>query len=107
MRPVYFGPLVNGDIRIIPMDQRVPPPFQTMIQVTVTGAATYGVEVTNDNLFDPAVTPTWRNSDTAALNPGATATQRGLQTTPVTGVRVSMTAGAGSIAIMVQQMGPR
>ena len=107
MRPIYFGPLVSGDTRIIPMDQRVPPPFQTMIQVTVTGTVTYGVEVTNNNLFDPSVTPAWRNSDTAALNPGATATQRGLQTTPVTGIRITVTAGTGSIVSMVQQMGPR
>ena len=105
MRPIYFT-LTNGQSQIVPLDIYLTP-FQVSIECEVVTAATYGVETTRDNVQDPTVTPLWSNSDVAALNPGAVATQRGVQTTPVTALRVSMTAGAGSLKVRIVQSGIR
>ena len=104
MRPIYFT-TVNGDAKVVPLDIYIQPPFQVMIECEVVGAATYGVETTRDNIFDPTVTPIWTASDVAALNPGAVATQRGYQTTPCRALRFSQTAGAGGVKCKVIQQG--
>ena len=104
MLPSYFT-LTNGQSKIIPVDIYTAPPFQVALEAEVVTAATFGVEVTKDNIFDPTVTPSWSNTDVAGLNPGASATARGTQTTPVRAFRFSMTAGAGSLKCKLWQQG--
>lgn len=104
-RPIYFT-ITGVGVQIVPLDVYLTP-FQVSIECEVVTAATYGVETTRDNVQDPAVTPLWSNSDVAALNPGAVATQRGVQTTPVTALRVNVTVGGGSLKVRIVESGIR
>lgn len=106
MRPIRFN-LATNTSQIVPLDQRAAPPFQVEIECEVVTAATYGVEATLDDVQDPTVTPLWFPVDAVGLAAGATTTQRGLQTTPCTALRVSKSAGAGSINVTIFQQGTK
>ena len=71
----------------------------------VTGAATYSIQVTADNIYDPTVTPTWFNVDaTANANLiGATTSQQGTVDIPCLALRINQTVGAGSVTMSVAQ----
>lgn len=81
-------------------------PVNLTVAVKVTGACTYNVEYTLNDIFDPAFTQvgaTWFNHPTLAA--GQTTTKDCTITWPVTGVRINQTAGAGSAAVIVLQAG--
>lgn len=81
-------------------------PVNIEIVVRVTGACTYNVEYTLDDIFSPTFTQaaaTWFNHPTLAA---AQTTTKDCQITwPVTGIRINQTAGAGSSATTVLQAG--
>lgn len=67
----------------------------------VTGSATYGIEVTPDDIFDPAVAPQAYPCDIVALAAGATTTQSGSLLKAARAVRINQTVGAGSVELTV------
>jgi hypothetical protein len=106
MRPIYQT-LLDATPLVVPLDVYLTP-FQVSIECEVVGTATYGVEKTLDSVWDPAnITPVWSPTDITVLNAGATATQRGVQTTPCTALRFIKSAGAGSVKVRVVQSGVR
>jgi len=75
------------------------------LQAVVTGAATYSVEVTLDNpLRPPAAGVTWFPCPIATLV-GASTNQLGALQDFVLGIRLNQTAGAGSVALTIIQVG--
>ncbi len=81
-------------------------PIAIEIAVKVTGAATYNVEYTLDDIFSPTFTQvgaTWFNHPTLAA--GQTTTKDCQITWPVTGIRINQTAGANTTAAIVLQAG--
>lgn len=91
---------------VIPCDLYLTP-TNISLQVTVTGAATYTVEYTNDDVFAVGYNPNAASSQWTALT-GMTAATANASTTivsPVTAVRMRQTAGAGSTTLRVVQAG--
>lgn len=66
--------------------------------VVVTGTITYTVQHTFDDIYNPAVTPTWFNH--AYVN-AQTANADGNYAYPVAAIRLISTAGTGSATITV------
>lgn len=77
---------------------------EVSLQVVVTGAATYTVQQTLDNVFDPAITPTWFDHPDANLV-GATANKQGDYAYVPFALRLVQTAGAGSARLTAIQAG--
>lgn len=81
-------------------------PVSIEVLVRVTGACTYNVEYTLDDVYAAGFVPgsaTWLNHPTLAA--GQTTTKDCQFTWPVTGIRINQTAGAGSSATTVLQAG--
>lgn len=75
------------------------------VNTVVTGAATYTLEYTSDNVQAAAYTPGAGDWKAHPLMAGATAGDLVELTSPVTAVRLNQTAGAGSVQAIVQQAG--
>lgn len=82
---------------------------QTIIQVNVTGTATYTVETSMDDPNDPVApvavgSMTWINcADSAVV--AKTASAQGVLTATPTFIRIKQTAGNGSTTMTVAQFG--
>jgi hypothetical protein len=70
--------------------------------VITSGSATYSVEHTFDNIQDPSITPTWFPHPTVA---GLQANADGNYAFPVTAVRLTVSAGSGTVALTIVQAG--
>lgn len=70
----------------------------------LTSAATYSIEVTPDNIFDPTVTPTAYPCDVAVLT-AATTTQSGALLKPARAARINITSGGGTVTLSVVERG--
>lgn len=108
MRPVRQSTLGVMNTPIIPLDIYLKP-FQVSLRAVITGAPTYTVEYTEDDIwaagYDPdAGTSTWLPLDgmTAAVANAYTTL-----TSPVTAVRMRQTVGAApnAVALTVLQAG--
>jgi hypothetical protein len=73
-------------------------PFNATVAVVVSGTLTYSVEYTVDNVL-AGETPTAFNAEDTTLV-GATANQAGAITSPVTAVRLNVTAFTSGTATM-------
>lgn len=80
-------------------------PFNVTLDVDVTGAATYTVEYTNDDIWAAgynAATGVWKAvTGLSAASADAEATL----ISPVRGIRMRQTAGGGSASLRVTQAG--
>ena len=108
MRPVRYT-LANAAVdpqigAVIPMDIYIAP-FSVSIQADVTGAATYTVEYTLDDIWAPGYNPATGHWIPLVGMTDATADANTFLVSPVTGVRARQTAGAGSVALTVIQAG--
>ena len=84
----------------IPMDYAIAP-FSVSLAGVVTGTATWKVQYTYDDVFNPNVTPNW--FDHATLT-GKTANADGTITNPVKAVRLNVTAYTnGTITLTILQ----
>jgi len=83
------------------MDQYISP-FNVGFGVVVSGAVTYTVQHTFDNIFSSTVTPTWFNHPVIAAQ---TTNQDGNYAFPVTAIRLTVTAGAGTATMTLVQAG--
>lgn len=94
-----------GSTRVLPMNYRIANPAITSSCV-VTGAVTYTVEYTMDDItasdFDPA-TARWSAIGGAQSNASTTSTLN--LTVPVTGIRLRVSGGTGSVVATINQYG--
>ena len=108
MRPVIYrlsdasgGTKTSG---VYPPDNYVSP-FNVAISVVVTGTATYTVQYTFDDVFAATYNPATGNwTDHPSLT-AQTATKDSNIAYPVTGVRITQTAGTGSVRCTFIQAG--
>lgn len=108
MRPVTYtlsdasgGAKTSG---VYPPDNYVSP-FNVAISVTVTGSATYTVQYTFDDVFANgynAATGNWTNHPSLTTQ---TTTKDSNIAYPVTGVRITQSAGNGSVKCTFIQAG--
>ena len=91
MRPQIYTQTATGTSNWFPMDTRQAP-FNVSVAVKInSGTATYNVEHTFDDVFDPAVTPVaFVNSGISA----ATTNKDGNYIAPVRAIRLNITAGS-------------
>lgn len=77
--------------------------FNVGIFISMTGTATWSVQVTSDNIFDPTVTPV----AIAALSPLDTNTTNeiGSITTPVRAIRLNVSAWTSGDVVMTVVQG--
>jgi hypothetical protein len=80
-----------------------PVPFNLGFGCVITsGAATYSVQHTFDDIQNPAITPTWFNHATVV---GVSANADGNYAFPVTAIRLYVTEGTGSVSLTIVQAG--
>jgi hypothetical protein len=76
--------------------------FNVGVQAIVTGTATYSVQYTLDDVYAPPVGGlNW--TDLPSPFSGATASQVGDLKTPCAGMRLNVTAGAGTVVLTLMQ----
>lgn len=79
--------------------------FKIGMGVVVSGALTYSVQHTFDDVQDPSVTPTWFNTDGLT---SLTANDNGNIAFPVAAIRLNVTAfTSGSATLTILQAGGR
>lgn len=101
MRPVSVT-VTGVDVSApIPIDQYLNP-TSIGLGVVISATATYDVQHTFDDIFDPNVTPTWFDHPT--LN-GQTANADGNLAFPPRAVRLNVTASTGSVTLTLVQAG--
>jgi hypothetical protein len=74
------------------------------LQVVVTGTANYTVQQTLDDIFDPAITPTWFDHPDTNLV-AATASKQGNYAYIPAAVRITLNSGNGSVVLTAIQAG--
>ncbi len=70
----------------------------------VSGTVNYSVEHTYDNVLDPAVSPTWLPHGVSNMT-NATTTQESNFVIPVSGMRVVINSGGGTVTLVVLNQG--
>lgn len=83
----------------IPVDYRAQD-FGIGFGVVVSGTITYTVQHTFDDIYNPAVTPTWFNHAYVAAQ---TANMDGNYAFPIAAMRIISTAGTGTATITILQ----
>lgn len=104
MRPITLVQAGVGDSVVIPLDIRITP-FQVTVDCVVTGVATYSIQYTNDDIWDEdyeAASGTWYDMTDFT---DVTDSKVGTLFSPVRAIRVSVSAGSGSVRARVVQAG--
>lgn len=102
MRQIVLSQTGAGSTQAAPLDIHGRP--EVSLQVAVTGSATYTVEQTLDNVFDPAVTPVWfPHPDTNLV--AQTVNRQGNYAYVPAAVRLNVTSGSGTARLTVIQAG--
>lgn len=99
MRPVTLTVTGVGISPVVPMDFRAQN-FNVGFGCEITGTATYSVQHTFDDIYNPAITPVWFNH--AFVN-AATTNQDGNYAFPIRAMRLNVTASTGSVTINILQ----
>ena len=99
MRPQVISQAGTGSTAWIPLDYKQNP-FNIGIGVTVSGAVTYTVEHTFDEVFDSKVTPIAFPHSTLVTQ---TANKDGNYAFPIRAARVTVTAGTGTATMTLLQ----
>lgn len=108
MRPVTLttsdasGAAKNSSV--CPMDLGVTPTNISLVAV-ITGAATYSVQYTLDDVFSPTFDQTTAKWNDVTTMSGIAVDGQGTIVSPVTGIRLRQTAGAGSVSLRITQAG--
>jgi hypothetical protein len=103
-RSVVTRSLTAGSSAVVPMDAYISP-FNVGIGVVVTGTVDYTVQHTFDNVLAKgysAASGNWFNHPTL-LN--QTANADGNYAFPVTGIRITLNSGTGTVTMYVIQAG--
>lgn len=88
-----------GSSPVIPMDSRAKV-FNVGFGCEVTGTATYTVQHTFDDIYNPAITPVWFPHQYVAAQ---TTNQNGNYAFPISAMQLVITAGTGSVTINILQ----
>jgi hypothetical protein len=100
MRPVQISRTDAGSTAWVPLDY-IQSPFNVGIMCEITaGTPNYTVQVTYDDIFDPAVTPTAIAHDTLAAQ---TSSADGQQASPVRAARLTVNSGSGTVKMTLLQ----
>lgn len=108
MRPVYLQTSdASGEEQITDV---CPPdiylnPFNISLRADVDGTVEYTVEWTNDDVFDPDFDPATAQWTAVAGMTAANADANATLISPVRGIRLRQTAGAGSVNLAIVQSG--
>lgn len=102
MRPVTVTTTGVQNSAWIPVDY-LQDDFKIGFGAVVGGTVTYTIQHTFDDVLNSAVTPTAFNHVDVA---GATTSRDGNYAYPVRGIRVSATAGTGTVTLTVLQGNP-
>lgn len=97
MRPVTLTVTGVGTSAPVPMDFRAQN-FNIGFGCEITGTATYGVQHTFDDIYNPAITPVWFNH--AFVN-GVTTNMDGNYAFPIRAMRLNVSASTGSVTINI------
>jgi len=84
---------------VLPLDFRAQI-FNVGFGCVITGTATYSVQHTFDDIYNPAITPTWFNNATVSA---VSTNQDGNYAFPVSAIRLNVTASTGSVTINILQ----
>lgn len=76
--------------------------FNLGIGVKISATATYDVQYTYDDIWDPAVTPAWTTMTAMSAKAAAADVN---WTQPVTAVRLNVSASTGTVTMTVVQAG--
>lgn len=104
MRPVVYEVAGVGTSKVFAPDNYISP-FNITLAVTVTGVVTYTVQYTFDDVFAKTFNPATANW---VDHPSLTAKTASLDSNiayPVQGVRITVSAGAGSVRLTAIQAG--
>ncbi len=104
MRPVVYTVTGVGTSNVFAPDNYITP-FNITLAVTVTGVVTYTVQYTFDNVFAATFNPATANW---VDHPSLTAKTTSLDSNiayPVQGIRLNVTAGAGTARLTAIQAG--
>lgn len=89
---------------VCPLDLYISP-FNISLFAVITGAATYTVEYTGDDVYASSFNPATANWTGVTGMTAVSASTDATLISPVTAVRLRQTAGAGSVALRVLQAG--
>lgn len=98
MRPASVTQVGNGASTWLPLDHLSDGYGDGLYAQVVAGGPTYSVEVTPDDVFNPAVTPVAYPCDIVALT-AATTTQSGALLKAAKAVRVNIASGGGTVKL--------
>lgn len=105
MRPVIVTQTGAGQSTAIPLDLYLTP-FQVSLATVLNGAATYGIEFTYDDPFNPPSGGlNWL--PVGDIPTGSTVAGQATITAPVGAVRINQASGSGSVTLTVRQAGAR
>jgi hypothetical protein len=104
MRPVYLTQTGVGTSPVCPLDHYLNP-FNVGLSGSVQGSATYSVEYTFDDVYSPTFDPATATWVTHGDLFGMTKTASSNLLFAVTGVRLKVTAGSGTVTLAVIQSG--
>jgi len=104
MRPVTYSITGTGVSGVYPPDHYVSP-FNIALGVTVTGTVSYTVQYTFDDVFDKAFNPSTANWVDHPSLTAQTATKDSNIAYPVTGTRIKLNSGSGSVTCTFIQAG--
>lgn len=105
MRSVVITQTGAGQSTPVPLDLYLTP-FQVLVATRVSGAATYGVEYTSDDPFNPpAGGLNWTAS--SGIPAGTTGIGEDTFDNPIRAVRLNQASGSGSSIMTVNQAGAR
>jgi hypothetical protein len=102
MRPIVLTRTGAGDSAVAPMDIHGKP--EISLQVVVSGSVDYTIQQTLDDVFDPAVTPTWFDHSDTDLVAQAVNRQGNYAFVP-RGVRLKVNSGSGTATLTIIQAG--
>lgn len=104
MTPVIISKTGTGRSPLFAADS-FQTPFSIGLQITVTGVATFNVELTMDDVIDTPASAVWA---TAGTGFGALSASTVLAlTTPCHGLSINITSGTGTVSAKIVQAGVR
>ena len=103
MRPVVFSVIGVGDSNVYPVDNYISP-SNMGLAVVVSGTITYKVQYTFDDVFAKGYTPASGNWFDHPTLTGSASLNSNIAY-PVTGIRLSTSAGTGTATLTIIQAG--
>lgn len=102
MRQIVLSQTGAGTTQVAPLDIHGRP--EISLQVAVSGTVNYTVQQTLDNVFDPAVTPTWFDHPDTNLV-AQTVNRQGNYAYVPAAVRLVVNSGSGTARLTIIQAG--